>query len=322
MLRKLQSFFNPERFQGWGKRKKYFEGWYYKAINKEETKAFAIIPGIAIDDTGEKLAFIQILDGKSRTSEYIRFPGQSFNAKSETLELDIDKNKFTEFSIELNLSHVKGRLDFEGNVPWPKPFYSPGIMGPYAFVPFMECYHGIVSMDHSISGTLQVNGEKIDFKEGRGYIEKDWGRSFPSAYTWMQSNHFNAQGISIKASVAKIPWIRNAFVGFIAGFWFDNALYRFTTYNRTRLVKCSINRELVEILFENKKYLLHILAKRDHATELASPILGVMDGRIEESMTSSIEVELTDKRSKSTIFHDTGRNAGLEVAGKIDEIIV
>jgi len=46
---------------------------------------------------------------------------------------------------------------------------------------------------------------------------------------------------------------------------------------------------------------LEILAKREKSTQLASPILGFMDGRIEESMTSEIEIELVDKRTEITI---------------------
>jgi hypothetical protein len=51
-------------------------------------------------------------------------------------------------------------------------------MGPYAFVPFMECYHGILSMDHKINGQLIIHDEIIDFTGGKGYMEKDWGQSF------------------------------------------------------------------------------------------------------------------------------------------------
>ena len=47
-----------------------------------------------------------------------------------------------------------------------------------------------------------------------------------------------------------------------------------------------------------------------------------MDGRIEESMTSTIEVKLADKKTGVLLLSDTGRNAGLEVAGKIEEIKV
>lgn len=45
-------------------------------------------------------------------------------------------------------------------------------MGPFAFVPFMECYHGIVSMDHIIQGELEIDGATVDFSNGRGYMEK------------------------------------------------------------------------------------------------------------------------------------------------------
>lgn len=56
---------------------------------------------------------------------------------------------------------------------------SPGIMGWYAWVPTMECYHGVVSLDHAISGKLMIEDQAHDFNGGRGYIEKDWGKSFP-----------------------------------------------------------------------------------------------------------------------------------------------
>ncbi|MDP3645396.1 MAG: hypothetical protein Q8S54_19705 [Bacteroidota bacterium] len=47
-----------------------------------------------------------------------------------------------------------------------------------------------------------------------------------------------------------------------------------------------------------------------------------MDGRIEESMKAFVEVNLIDRKSGISIFNDVGRNAGLEVAGKIQEIII
>jgi hypothetical protein len=322
IVNKIRSFFNPEQFQGWTQKRKYFEGWYYKIVNRSETKAFAFIPGIAIDETGNKHAFIQVLDGKNKTSEYLRFVGSDFIPKAGSLDISIGKNHFTENHIDLKQPEIQGRITFEGNVPWPKPFYSPGIMGPYAFVPFMECYHGIVSMDHEIKGKLKIGAENIDFTGGRGYIEKDWGQSFPSAYVWMQTNHFSYPGISFKASVAKIPWIKSAFIGFIAGLWFENKLYRFTTYNRTKLKRCLISKKEVHLMLENKKFLLEIIAMRDQATELASPILGMMEGHIEESMTSTVNVKLTDKNSGVIVFNDTGRNAGLEVAGNIKELIL
>ena len=54
-------------------------------------------------------------------------------------------------------------------------------MGWYAYLPIMECYHGILSMDHELSGELIYNGDFLAFNKGRGYIEKDWGKNFPTS---------------------------------------------------------------------------------------------------------------------------------------------
>lgn len=322
ILTKLHAFFNPEQFQGWGKKRKYFEGWYFKVVNAAETKAFAFIPGIAMNEKGERQAFVQVLDGKRKTARYHKFEFSQFIPVAKKFSVAIGDNQFSEEHISLDLPGIKGELRFSGNIPWPKPFYSPGIMGPYAFAPFLECYHGIVSMDHLIQGELTIEGEQVDFNNGRGYIEKDWGRSFPSAYFWLQTNHFSEPGISLKASVAKIPWIRNAFTGFIAGVWLKDRLIRFTTYNGSVLKRSFADSEKLELLMENRNYKLEILVLRDNATALASPILGLMDGRIEESMTAKTQVSLYDKKNRRMILEDAGRNTALEVAGKIQEIFV
>ena len=321
LIQSVRNLFNPDQFQGAGKLKRYFEGWYFKVISKDEAAAFAVIPGVAMDETGRKQAFIQVLDGKRHTAVYHRFDFESFSFSEKEFSIAIGKNSFTAHHIELDLPGMSGRLDFTNSVPWPKPWYSPGIMGPYAFVPFMECYHGIVSMGHTTTGVLTTDEGILDFTNGRGYTEKDWGRSFPSSYVWMQSNHFSLPGISLKASVANIPWIRNSFVGFIAGVWLHDRLIRFTTYNGSALKKLRIDPGIVELVLENRQHHLSIIVRREAATSLASPIQGMMDGRIEESMTSSLEVLLTDKKTGQVVLNDTGRNGGLEVAGKIEEIV-
>jgi tocopherol cyclase len=322
ILAKIKAVFNPEQFQGLGKQRKYFEGWYFKVIDQTEKWAFSFIPGIAMDESGEKHAFVQVLDGKKKSSQYHTFNPAEFKSTPGVFRISIGDNYFSAESAHIDLPGVKGDLKFTGVTPWPKHWYSPGIMGPYAFVPMMECYHGIVSMDHAITGNLAVNNELIDFENGRGYIEKDWGRSFPSAYIWLQSNHFREQGISLKVSVAKIPWLGSSFVGFIAGLWLHDHLVQFTTYNRSILVKTRIDSNTVEIILKNKQYCLEIIARRDSATSLVSPIRGLMEGRIEESMSSIIKVHLSEIQTGLTLFRGTGRNAGLEVAGKIEEILV
>lgn len=322
ILSKIKAIFYPERFHGWGISQKYFEGWYYKIVNKEENRALAIIPGIAMDENGNRQAFIQVLDGNKQLAFYYKFPFEAFKSASDRFAVEIGNNHFSTNHLQLDLPSLKGELSFINPAPWPSKWYSPGIMGPFSFVPFMECYHGILSMNHGIEGELVYDKEPIDFTNGRGYTEKDWGHSFPEAYCWMQSNHFSETGIAVKSSVAKIPWMGSSFVGFIAGVYLHNQLITFTTYNQTKLIQSLVNQTEVRQVMENRNYRLELFAKRDAATSLAAPILGLMDGKIEESMTSEIHVILTDKRNKQQLLNDTGRNASLEVAGKISEIQV
>ena len=315
IFNRLKAVWNPELYHGWGKKNKFFEGWYYKIVSKDQDYAFALIPGIAMDENGLKQAFIQILDGKKLKSNYIKFSFDEFKPNPIVHDIKIGNNRFKLNSIELNLPDIKGKLIFRDIVPWSKSFFSPGIMGPFSFLPFMECYHGILSMNHSIYGELTINKKKINFDSGRGYIEKDWGHSFPLGYVWMQSNHFSKSKISFKLSVAKIPMKGFSFIGFIAGVWVNSELIEFTTYNFSNLKKCSINKEEVLIKMDNNKYKLIAKAIRSKSTKLAAPIQGFMDSRIEESMNSKINLVLIDKKNNKSIIDDIGSSSCIEVAG-------
>jgi hypothetical protein len=138
----------------------------------------------------------------------------------------------------------------------------------------------------------------------------------------MQSNHFSEKVTSLKLSVANIPWLRSSFVGFIAGFWWQNELIQFTTYNSSKLLRSNADENEVSIELQSKKFILKVEVQRTESTELASPILGFMDGRINESMTAEILVTLLDKKSGEILFKDTGHNAGLEVAGELHQILI
>ena len=315
MLNKIHTLWNPECYHGWGRTKHFFEGWYYKLVSHNQRQALAIIPGIAMDENGQKQAFIQALDGKNLKGAYHKFEAKKFQPTPKKHALKIQNNFFSENRLVLDLPNIKGELFFENLTPWSNSFFSPGIMGPFSFIPFMECYHGVLSMNHSIKGELYLNDEILSFNKGKGYIEKDWGHSFPEGYIWMQSNHFSQNEISIKASVAKIPFLKSAFIGHIAGLLFNDQLIEFTTYNRTKLTSCKVTQKNVKIEMENSTYILMINAQREKTTSLAAPISGFMSGRIEESMNSKIHIHLLDKKTNTTLLNDTGSSAAIEVAG-------
>lgn len=322
VFKSVRALFNSDLYHGWGKSRSFFEGWYFKFVNRNEDRIFAVIPGISMDNKGSSHSFIQVLDGVNLKSEYYRFNFSDFYSNAKSFDIRIGSNHFSATAIRLDLPIIKGELRFSDLVKWPSRWYSPGIMGPYSFVPFMECNHGILSMNHDIRGEMQVDSEKIDFSGGRGYAEKDWGSSFPEAYIWMQSNHFNPDIGSLKISVAKIPWIGSSFIGFIAGLWYKGRIIEFTTYNNSHIRRLEITESKIVLAIENSKYRMEIYCSRPSATKLASPVSGEMSSHIHESMRARIELSLFNREEGSRLVAAGGRNVALEVAGKVEQLIV
>lgn len=315
---RLHATWHPDMYHGWGKQKNYFEGWYFKVVSKDERHAFAFIPGISFDENGKSHAFIQVLNGKKCTAAYHDYETSEFKPSTQKFEVHLGENFFSSEKIELDLPNIKGSLSFKDTTPWPKMLGAPGIMGWYSFVPFMQCFHGVVSMHHLLEGSLNIDGEEVDFTGGIGYIEKDWGRSFPKAYVWMQTNHFDAGvPISMMGSVAHIPWLGNYFVGFIGGFWLEDRLFKFATYTGAKK-HLEIGEDTVNLIFKNPRTELRMFARKGETGELVSPLSGAMKGKINESLQATVEVELLERGKR--IFEGAGRNMGLEVAGEIEVI--
>jgi hypothetical protein len=324
MIRFLRSILHPAAYHGHGKKPPFFEGWYYKLVDATGAYRYAIIPGIFLsDDPDRHHAFVQVLDGATGQTTYHRYPASAFRAAEGQLDLRIGPNRFTAQHLSLAIDApdraVGGELRFEGLTPWPVTLPSPGIMGWYAWMPFMETYHGVVSLDHTIDGALRVDGRTVDLSGGRGYIEKDWGRRFPEAWIWFQTNHFAQPGTSLTASVAIIPWLRGAFPGFIAGLWHEGTLYRFATYTGARLERLEIADEAVSWTIRDRRHRLEMRAIRAEGGLLQAPTAIDMDRRIAETLGARVETTLyaLEGGRPRPIFRDTGRHAGLEAVGDL-----
>jgi tocopherol cyclase len=326
-MRPFDLTFHPERYHGHHKRPPFFEGWYYKMVSASRQHRYAVIPGIFLsDDPDHHHAFIQVFDGLSGHATYHRFPASAFHAAQDGFHVRIGTNEFTQDRLCLDIADdqriVRGELAFNGVIGWPITPLSPGIMGPFGWLSFMECYHGVLGLDHAVEGVLEVDGERIDFTAGRGYIEKDWGQSFPSGWVWMQSNHFTQPGTSLTASIANIPFMGTHFIGAIVGFWHHGSLHRFTTYLASKTERLHIDDQHVQWTLRNATHRIDIRAERADATPLPGPDKIEMGKRVPETLRSRIHVELTALRTGEVLFNDMGDCAGLEVAGEWEQLIV
>lgn len=330
MLNRLNSIWRPEAFHlqhKVGRGKPCFEGWYFKLVDAAGSQPYAIIPGVFLGSDAH--AFIQVLDGRTGTSSYHRFALSEFRAEPGIFDVRIGNSRFTrsEISLDIGASETSVRQQVRGDIRlgrwngWPVTPLSPGVMGPYSFVPFMECNHGILSMDHELGGTLLVEDVKTGFEGGRGYVEKDWGRGFPSGYAWAQSNHFAEQGVSISASVARIPWLTGAFRGYLIGFLLHGTLHRFTTYTGAVIGQIKVSDDAYQLTVSDRTHRLELKATRGEGAVLHAPYEKQMIERVAESMTSSIEVCFNHRASNETLFEGRGEHGCLEVQGDLEGIL-
>jgi tocopherol cyclase len=271
--------FNPEFFQGNLEKKNYFEGWYFKHVSHDLDNVWSFIPGISLN-ANDSHCFIQVINGITGETQYITYPMDKFRWDNKTLFLKVGDSVFTDKYIDLKIENeilkVSGRLDYSNTVPYPKTLFSPGIMGWYSFIPFMECKHGIVSVNHQLSGNISINGEPVNFNGGKGYIEKDWGTSFPEAWLWIQANNFKDADCSFTFSVAKIPWLGKFFIGFIAFLYVNKQFYIFSTYNNSAITEINHSERSIDLQMSNHIGVLKVSVKKSRFGELRAPVSGDM----------------------------------------------
>ncbi len=330
MFQGLLSPWRPAAFHGAKHGAGWFEGWFFKLACRDRSTVLALIPGVFYGRNHEEShAFVQVLNGRSHRTAYHRFPLKAFRASCIGLDVSIGPNRFTDRGLEVDLpsasgpaetSPLSGRVEFGSFTPWPVRLFSPGVMGPFAFVPFMECNHGVLSMDHGLTGRLETDHATLDFNGGRGYAEKDWGRAFPSAYIWIQSNHFRETGTALFLSVARIPWLGGSFTGFLAGFLWNGRMIRFSTYSRAALRTCRVTERAVELTLTDTRFRLDVSAVRMPGGLLSAPDGLSMRTRVAETLGSSVSVRLSRSKDGALLFEQNGDPAAMDIHGKIEQI--
>jgi len=315
---------DPSAYHGEKNKRPFFEGWYHKLVTSDD-QSLVIIPGIY--RSGEKnnqTAFIMIFDGISGDLFYEKFEVNEFNCSTSSYDLQIGSNYFSPKRMIIDIDSkdliINGKITADNLKPWPVTLFEPGCMGWYAYIPTMECFHGILSMNHSLSGKLMLNDSTYNFSNGRGYIEKDWGRNFPKDWIWAQANHFSKTDASITASLATIPWKKRTFAGFIVGFYYENNFLRFTTY-RNSMIK-NIHYDLTTLFWEIERGDLKLkltIEKGGKTGLLYAPDVRDMIPKVNESLDGKIQCQLYNKNEK--IFDDTSILCATEFIGDTNKLI-
>ena len=317
---------NSSMFQGNKKTKKYFEGWYFKMVSQDEMSILSVIPGISISEDGTtKHAFIQIIDGKNAKTEYISYPIEEFYYSKDDFLVQIGNNFFSKDSLILDISkngiYAKGKVYMKNMVALvPNGSNRPKkIMGWYDKVPFMQCYHGVVSLNHDLEGEIKVNKNTYTFHRGKGYIEKDWGKSMPSSWIWIQSNNFKNSNSSFMLSIAKIPWMGFSFTGFLGFYYVDDKIVRFGTYSKAKFKVSKMQEDSLSLKIYLKNEIIEINTNKRNSGLLKAPVKGSMDRRISESIDAKLSITITNNKNNSK-FKDVSSITGLETVGEKEDL--
>jgi hypothetical protein len=318
--------YNPWRqspYQGGSEKRRYFEGWYFKHVSADFSQSWSFIPGISRGETtsGEGYSFVQAIEGRAGRTWWFEYPLSAFEASSRSLDIRVGASRFSAAGISLNLegegTRFRGELTYGELKAPPLRIFSPGVMGPFSFLPFMQCRHGLVSMDHRVEGSFEQGGRRVDMGRGsaagRGYIEKDWGSSMPSSWIWTQSNNFPERGDSFMLSIADIPWLGKRFTGFLCAARLRGNFIREATYTGARIEGLRLDDHEIGLSIVRGSSTIEFLATRSRGGSLRAPVQGLLSRRIAESGDAKVALRWT--RGDKLLFEGEAPQAGLEVVG-------
>ena len=292
-------------FYGEAARGPYFEGWYFK-LQTGKGDALALIPAFHMDRTGRRSASLQVI-ARDR-AWWLEYPASEFSAQTQRLCIRVGENHFTEQSVQLDLE--REGLSLHGTVHFgPFMALSSDIMGPFRFLPKMECSHGVISMAHGLEGQLVQNGKTVDFSGGIGYVETDRGRSFPQNYLWTQCAWPGTPRSGLMLAAATIPLPVGSFCGCIGAVMHEGKEYRLATYRGARIVRWSER----EAVIRQGSWYLSARLEDGEGQPLQAPVEGDMARTIHERLCGTVHYQFSI--GKDLVLEHIGRCAGFEASG-------
>ena len=157
-----------------------------------------------------------------------------------------------------------------------------------------------------MAGTLELNGGRLDFSGGIGYIETDRGRSFPSAYLWTQCIWGGPEPGSLMLASATVPLPAGGFTGCICSVFYGGREYRLATYRGAKIEAWSSSGAVIR----QGRYRLEAELLNKRRQPLRAPVEGRMERTIHESLCAKVCYRFW--HGKDLLFQHTDPNASFE----------
>ena len=313
------------------KKRNYFEGWYFREQTEDLTIAF--VPTLHYDEEGRMTGSLQvILPEKSWFFAYDHPVNMNL---PDSLFVVLGKNVFTEACIHLDIDEpglrIKGDIYFDR-----EPGAKLHVMGPLGLPlvsRLLPCAHKIWATEQELSGELEIlaggapletkprkgtgdcadvahrgNGKVFSFNDGKGYMEADYGKTFPKTYFWTHCNWFDEKNLRIACAGVELSFAgyRGAFLGCFACIDQDGYKVKLATYLGARVEHFSAD----GFRIRQGKYVFEGWKMEGKPVKLQSPRDGAMGEKTDEYLTCTVRYKLS--RGGEVIFDEISQRAAYE----------
>jgi len=291
----------PTTLRGNLERNKYFEGWFQKIYSKEYNASFVIIYGYATRNTEDRLGFIQILIPK-KAPKIIYFNRNEISCDSEQHIVRMGENLLTTEIIQINTKDLTIQLKLMNNQV-KRTFKNS--MGYSYFLPNLPCYHSVLNTGHQVTGEIQQKDIRYVLNNDRGYLEKNWGTSFPESYIWLHAVDPHDSKVSMLFSLAEIKWIGKKFIKHVGHFHYDNKQIDLRSLMNFVFSNPKSSKDKYEIRMISKTIQLDILIVFGDKVLLKGPQEGVLSSDIIHYIDADIHIRLSEN-NKTKMFQLVG----------------
>lgn len=281
--------YKPSSLKGAFNRNNYFEGWFQKVYSSELQASFVIIYGYATANSLDTFGFIQLLlPGKLPRLLY--FPKNEITCDKDRHIMVMGKNKLSKDAIEIDTKDISIKLNFKNN-QLIQTFKNS--MGYSYFVPSLPCYHSVLNASHFVSGEICYDDGQYSLVNEMGYLEKNWGTSFPENYFWLHAIDPKNPQISLLFSRAEIKWLGKKFIRHVGHLRFDGIEIDLRELRNISIITLDQNTEVQIIRFESKSLKLYISINIGKNVILKGPTNGALSRDIDHHADAVIDVKMT-----------------------------
>jgi tocopherol cyclase len=342
-----QALQTPHSGYHWdGYSQNFFEGWYYRITIPEIKESFAFMYSIE-DPSGVASAGTAQILGAGEQYGYQVFPGvDGFWASRDNLGLghwnthnltitpqllsidDFNQHITTGYQATATLN--QGILNIPGQSPcrwcyqiqpiygWGNPqWFQQSTGGLLSFLPIFEPGWQVLMAHGLATGWIEWQGNRYEFTEALAYSEKNWGRSFPQKWFWLNCNCFEGEpNLALTAGGGRrqvLTWMEEVAM---IGIHYQGEFYEFVPWNAQ--VHWQIDPwGKWQMQADNYFYQVELTGHTDLAgTMVQVPTDQGLVYRCRDTTHGLLSLTLRD-RSGKIIISATSALAGLETGGQL-----